>query len=104
MRPVITLHIEHAISDFATWSEAFARFDEARRTAGVRAHRIWQPLGEASQLVVQLDFDTADAAAGFRDFLESVVWATPDLSPALEGRPRTRLLDSRAAEARGGTN
>jgi len=32
-----TLHIEHAITDLGTWLEAFARFEPARRDAGVRS-------------------------------------------------------------------
>lgn len=35
-----TLHIEHAITDFDTWAQAFARFGDARRQAGVRGHRV----------------------------------------------------------------
>lgn len=35
-----TLHIEHAISDFAQWNAAFERFAEARTRSGVRAQRV----------------------------------------------------------------
>jgi hypothetical protein len=31
-----TLHIEHPITDFDTWSSAFGRFAEIQRLAGVR--------------------------------------------------------------------
>lgn len=31
-----TLHIEHPITDFESWTAAFARFADARRQAGVR--------------------------------------------------------------------
>jgi hypothetical protein len=43
-------------------------------------------------IVVQLDFDTIDHAAKFREFLETVVWQSPDLSPGLAGTPRARVL------------
>jgi hypothetical protein len=33
---MVTLHIEHAITDFTTWASAFEHFSEARHHAGVR--------------------------------------------------------------------
>ncbi|HKY77906.1 MAG TPA: hypothetical protein VJS45_17365 [Acidimicrobiia bacterium] len=61
------------------------------------AHRIHQPVDDDKYIVVQLDFDTVEAAERFRGFLESVVWQSADLSPALAGTPQARVL--RAAEA-----
>lgn len=88
-----TLHIEHAISDFATWSEAFDRFADARHGAGVRDARIHRPIDDPHYVIVDLDFDTDDQAAAFQRFLESTVWSNPANSPALEGTPRTRILE-----------
>lgn len=88
-----TLHIEHAITDLATWKTAFDQFEGARRDAGVRSHRIRQPIDDPNYIVVDLEFDTADQAQAFRGFLETVVWATPENSPALDGRPRTLVLE-----------
>ena len=87
-----TLHIEHPISDIGTWFGAFNQFAEARRQAGVTAQRIHQPVDDDKSIVVQLDFGTMDAAERFKSFLESVVWKSEDLSPALAGTPRARLL------------
>ena len=92
-----TLHIEHEISDLGTWFGAFHQFEDARRQAGVTAQRIHQPVDDDKYIVVQLDFDTLDAAERFKNFLESVVWKSEDLSPALAGTPRARVL--REAEA-----
>ena len=94
-----TLHIEHAISDLGTWFGAFQQFEDARRQAGVTAQRIHQPVDDDNYILVQLDFDTLDAAERFKHFLESVVWRSGDLSPALAGTPRARVL--REAEADG---
>ncbi len=91
---VTTLHIEHPITDFETWAGAFARFADARRQAGVRAHRVQQPVDDPQYVVIDLDFDTAEEAAAFRSFLERVVWATPENAPALAGKPRTALLEA----------
>ena len=87
-----TLHIEHAISDLATWLGAFNQFADARRDAGVTAQRIHQPVDDAKYIVVQLDFDTSEDAERFKDFLESVVWKSQELSPGLAGTPRARIL------------
>jgi hypothetical protein len=87
-----TLHIEHAITDLATWLGAFARFEEARRTAGVRAERIFQPADDQHYIYVQLDFDSIEQAAAFKQFLETNVWASAQASPGLSGAPHARVL------------
>jgi hypothetical protein len=91
---MVTLHIEHPITDYPTWRGAFDGFAEVRRENGVRAERVGRPMGEPNAIVVDLDFDTADAAAAFLAFLESVVWTSPDASPALAGRPRTVIVEA----------
>lgn len=91
---MFTLSIEHAISDFATWKQAFDRFAEARENAGVVSHRIRRPVGDPHYLVIELDFEAQEEAQGFRQFLQSVVWANRNASPALVGAPETRVLES----------
>lgn len=92
-----TVHIEHPISDLGTWFEGFHLLAGARRQAGVTAQRVFQPVDDDKYILVQLDFDTVDAAERFKSFLESVVWRSEDLAPALAGTPRARVL--REAEA-----
>lgn len=92
---MVTLHIEHSISDFEAWSNAFAQFADARHHAGVRAHLVRQPVDDPNYILIDLDFDTLEAAAAFRDFLHTVVWAVPANAPALTGTPQTMLLESR---------
>jgi hypothetical protein len=87
-----TLHIEHAISDLATWNGAFARFADARRQAGVRGERVRQPVDDPTHVVVELEFDTVAEATSFRSFLETQVWSSSEASPALAGTPRTQIL------------
>jgi hypothetical protein len=87
-----TLHIEHPISDLDTWLGAFNGFADARRDAGVTAQRVHQPVDDDHYIVVQLDFDSIDAAQRFKGFLETVVWQSRDLSPGLAGTPRARVL------------
>jgi hypothetical protein len=87
-----TLHIEHEITDLQTWLGAFARFEDARRKAGVKAQRVAQPIEDDHYIYVELDFDTPEQAEGFKNFLETKVWSSPDASPALGGTPRARVL------------
>ena len=89
-----TLHIEHAITDLATWRSAFDTFAEARAGAGVTASRIFQPVDDRAYIVLHLDFDSTEAATQFQRFLESVVWSTPANSPGLAGSPTARVLES----------
>jgi hypothetical protein len=87
-----TLHIEHAISDLDTWLTAFNGFAGARQQAGVRSERVQQPVDDPRYIVVDLEFDTVEAADTFRHFLETKVWAIPDNAPALAGTPETMIL------------
>ena len=88
-----TRRIEHPISDLDTWVEAFDRFRDARRDAGVRGQRVHHPVGDPGHIAIELDFDSIEAAMAFREFLTTVVWAIPENAPALAGRPTTSLLD-----------
>ena len=88
-----TLHIEHPITDLDTWLGAFNNFAEARKNAGVRSQRVRQPVGDPHYIVVDLEFDDSEAAQSFKEFLETVVWQSNDLSPGLDGTPTARVLD-----------
>jgi hypothetical protein len=87
-----TLHIEHVISDFDVWQEAFKRFDGARQQAGVRSYQVRRPVDDAHYVVIDLDFDTVEQAERFRNFLHQNVWSSPSNSPALVGPPETKIL------------
>ncbi len=88
-----TLHIEHAVTDFGTWSAAFSRFAGARHQAGVRHQRVQRPAGDPHYVVIDLDFDTTGEAAGFLSFLQAKVWTSSASSPALIGTPQPMILE-----------
>lgn len=89
-----TLLIEHSISDFDTWHDAFGRFAERRKEGGVLSERIMQPVDDPHYVLIDLEFATVEAAKRFQQFLETQVWSNPTNSPALEGSPRTRIVDT----------
>jgi len=89
---MFTLTIEHAISDFPTWEQAFDRFAEAREKAGVLSHRVRRAVDDPLYLVIELDFDVHDNADTFRQFLhsrsnESPTGLQPDRRDGGRGRP-----------------
>jgi hypothetical protein len=89
---VATLHIEHPITDLNTWRDAFVRFEQARTNAGVRSYTIDQPVDDDKYIYIRLEFDGADQASAFKQFLETQVWTSQDASPGLGGTPRARVL------------
>ena len=60
------LHIEHEISDLTTWLETFKRFAPARGQAGVQQAEVFQPSDHPHYIVVNLRFESVDAASNFR--------------------------------------
>jgi len=89
-----TLHIEHAITDFETWSGAFNRFADARRNAGAVTERVRRPVDDPNYVVVEVDFETTEQAVAFLGFLKENVWAVKENSPALTGTPEARILET----------
>jgi hypothetical protein len=92
-----TLRIEHPVTDFSTWSAAFARFADARRQAGVRDQRVQRPVDDPAYVLIDLDFDTVAAAERFLGFLRANVWSSAESAPALAGSPSTRILEAAPA-------
>ena len=75
------LHIEHEISDLPTWLEAFNRFAPAREAASVQRTAVFRPSDDPNYIVVNLRFETVDAASNFRTVLHDVIWQSPRRRP-----------------------
>ncbi len=88
-----TLQFEHAITDFATWKAAFDRDPINRRDLGVRRHRIYRPLDDASYVVGELDFDSTAEAERCAGALQRL-WTSRQAAPALRGAPRVRIVET----------
>jgi hypothetical protein len=88
-----SLHIEHPITDLATWTSAFTAITEIRRQAGVTSERVRHPEGDDTFVVVDLEFDTSEHAHAFLHFLQTQIWAVPENAPALAGTPDAKVLE-----------
>ncbi|MEO6826842.1 MAG: hypothetical protein ABI255_06345 [Microbacteriaceae bacterium] len=91
---MVTLRIEHPISDFSVWKAAFDRDPANRKASGVRQYAISQPFDDAHYVLIDLDFETVAQAEGLRSAMQRV-WASGAAAPALAGVPRTQILESK---------
>jgi hypothetical protein len=91
---MFTLQIEHRIKDFATWKAAFDRDPVNRAASGVTAYRINQPVDDPHFVVVELDFEQREQAEALLANLQAKVWTSAEAAAALEGTPKTRILQA----------
>jgi hypothetical protein len=89
-----TLHIEHGIKDFEMWKQAFDRDPLNRVASGVVGHRISRPVNDSHYILVELDFNELNQAEQLLSNLQAKVWNSTSASPALQGAPRTRILET----------
>ena len=87
-----TLRIELEVRDYGLWSSAFDKDAGGRERSGVRRYRIFRPVDDDHEVMLDLDFDTAADADAFRDILQTKVWPSSDKAPAIVGSPTTRIL------------
>lgn len=96
---MITLQIEHEVRDFATWKEAFDSDPLDRSASGVRSFRISRPLDQEDYVMLEMDFDTQDAAVDFLARLQNDTWKTGVTAPTLVGEPSTRIVETIAVQS-----
>jgi hypothetical protein len=89
---VLTLQIEHAISDFEVWKKAFDADPVRREESGVRRYRVFRPLDDPRYIKIDLDFDSLPEAETFRAALQDL-WGSGRAAPALAGSPQTRIVE-----------
>jgi len=95
---MFTLQIEHQVRDFGMWRQVFDRDPLNRAGSGVRSFRIYRPVGQDDYVLIELDFETQEAAVMFLARLEEEVWTTGVAAPALVGAPETRILETLSNE------
>jgi hypothetical protein len=92
------LQIEHAISDFGVWKNAFDADPARRKEGGVRSYRVFRPLDDPHYVKIDLEFDTHAEAEAFRSRLQDL-WSSGRAAPALAGTPQTSIVEVVASEA-----
>lgn len=86
---MFVLQIEHTVPSYESWKEAFDDDPLGRKSAGVRAYRIYRPATDSKYLIVDLEFDSILPA-------ESMLAKLHELWGKVEGRimvePRARIV------------
>jgi hypothetical protein len=95
---MITLQIEHLVRDFGMWRRAFDSDPLDRAASGVRSYRISRPLDQEDYVMLEMDFDTQEAAVDFLARLQNDTWKTGVTAPALVGEPSTRIIETVSIE------
>jgi hypothetical protein len=88
-----TLRLELEVRDYDLWRSAFNNDAGERERSGARRYRIFRPVDNDHEVMLDLDFDTAAEASAFLDILRSEVWPSPEKAPAKIGAPKTRIID-----------
>ena len=87
-----TLRIEHPIQEYAVWKLAFDRDPIGRERSGVRRYQVLRPLDDPKYIMIDLEFDNAQAAESALSALREL-WRSPAAAPALGGAPQTRIVE-----------
>ena len=87
-----TLHIENTISDYATWQEAFDKFERFRADNGVTSYRICRRASEPNEVTIDLEFGTREEAEAFVPKLLKI-WGTPQSQDHLVSHGAPELLE-----------
>ena len=69
---MVTLRIEHKISNFDEWKKAFDNDPINRKKSGVKRYRIYRPTDDADFVIIDLDFDNLDEAQAAQTALRNI--------------------------------
>jgi hypothetical protein len=86
------LRIEHSITDFETWKQAFDRDPAGRERHGACAYRVLRPVDDPNYIVIDIEFEAGQEARAFADAMQGV-WQSRAAAPALAGAPKARVFD-----------
>jgi hypothetical protein len=84
------VRIEHSVPSYERWKQAFDSDPADRKGSGVRRYRILRPVGDPTLVLIDLEFDTVQAAEAFLRTMERI-WNGP--GKAVMQNPSARLVD-----------
>ena len=87
-----TLHIENTVRDYATWEEAFDKFERFRADKGVKSYRICRSAGDPNQVTVDLEFGSMAEAEAFVPLLQQI-WSTPQSREQLVAHSEPEVME-----------
>ena len=88
-----TLRVELEVRDYDLWRSAFEKDAGGRERSGARRYRIFRPVDNEHAVMLDVDFDSPEAAGVFLDTLRAEVWPSRDKAPAKVGEPKTHILE-----------
>ena len=88
-----TLRVQLEVRDYDQWRTAFDKDAGGRERNGARRYRIFRPLDDEHEVILDLDFDDTTVANGFLDILRRDVWPSPEKAPAKVGAASTRIIE-----------
>ena len=87
---MIVLQIEHPVPDYKNWKKAFDDDPVNRKQSGVRRYKIFRQSDNPNYVIIELEFDTLDAA-------ENLLTALQQLWKQVEGKvmtgPKARIIE-----------
>lgn len=86
------LHIEHAIRNFDAWKKSFDSDPIGRERSGVRQYQVLRPIDDPNYVMIDLSFDTSEAAEAALAALREL-WRSTAASSVLVGSPQTRIVE-----------
>ncbi len=87
---MITLRVEHRISNYDGWKKAFDSDPINRKKSGVKQYRIYRPNDDSQVVIIDLDFDNLAEAQTAESALRSMF---PKIEGSLIFEPRLRILN-----------
>ena len=69
---MITLRIEHKISNYQGWKKAFDMDPINRKKSGVKRYRIFRPVDDELFVIIDLEFDTLEEANATEVLLQNM--------------------------------
>ena len=87
-----TVHIENTIRDYASWQEAFDKFERFRVDNGVTTYRICRRTSNPNEVTIDLEFGSREEAEAFVPKLQKI-WGTPQSQDQLVSHGAPELLE-----------
>ena len=83
------LRIEHPVSDYDAWKEAFDSDPISRGQSGVRRYRILRPTDDPNYVMIDLEFDSASEAEAVHSALREL-WSRVEVMHS----PQARIVEA----------